>query len=67
MSLSCKKNDPSICGPSSQKLTCIDNLKNVKANFDGTCFDLEKYGTIELCVTCQDKIENMKLTPSYCS
>ncbi len=64
MSLSCKKDDPSVCG-SISKNTCIANLTNARVDFEGIFFDIENYGFVQPCITCEAKVENMKLTPSY--
>ena len=64
MSISCKTNDPNACG-SGSKLTCIANLKNVKADYTGAMFEVEKYGAVSVCPTCEDKVIGMNLKPSY--
>ena len=67
VSISCKTNDPSACGPTSQKLTCIANIKNAKADYDGYAFDIENQGFVMVCENCQNKTYSMKLKPSFVS
>ena len=64
ISVSCKKEDPGVCGVNTQELICIATLKKIPADFDGGSFHTEKYGIVDVCPNCQEKLvqEKIKVT-----